>query len=138
MSKPSPDAPASNAPASDAPVRPLGLGMKRGLFQRCPNCGQGRLYRAYLKVEPTCEACGHDLSQYRADDGPAYFTILLVGHLVVAPMFFFPFMWEAPPLIVVPVALVLLTSLILLALPRVKGAFIGLLWSNRVNKDQLA
>ena len=112
-------------------TRPFKTGFLRGLNQRCPDCGKGRLFRAYLKIAPACEACGHDLSAYKADDGPAYFTILLVGHLVVAPMFFFPFMWEASPWVIVPVALVGLTTLILLLLPRVKGAFVGALWSIR-------
>jgi uncharacterized protein (DUF983 family) len=114
-----------------AEPRPFLSGLKRGLRQRCPDCGQGRLYRAYLKVEPTCEACGHDLTAYRADDGPAYFTILLVGHLLIAPLLIFHFIWEASPWLVVPGAVIGLTALILILLPRVKGAFVGALWSIR-------
>ena len=60
-----------------APTRPFMTGLLRGLRHRCPNCGEGKLYRGYLKIAPACDACGHDLSAYRADDGPAYFTILL-------------------------------------------------------------
>lgn len=112
-------------------LRPFMTGFMRGLRQRCPHCGEGRLFRAYLKVAPACEACGHNLSTYPADDGPAYFTILLVGHLVIAPMFFFPFVWETSPWVTVPVALLSLTTLILLLLPRIKGAFVGALWSIR-------
>ncbi len=119
------------AMSEPAKTRPFKTGFLRGLSHRCPDCGHGRLYRAYLKITPTCEACGHDLSAYRADDGPAYFTVLLVGHLVVAPMFFFPFVWETSPLITVPVSIIALTSLILLLLPRIKGAFVGALWSIR-------
>lgn len=112
-------------------LRPFMTGFMRGLRQHCPHCGEGRLFRAYLKVAPACEACGHNLSAYPADDGPAYFTILLVGHLVIAPMFFFPFVWETSPLVIVPAALISLTTLILLLLPRIKGAFVGALWSIR-------
>jgi len=103
--------------------------MTRGLAHRCPNCGQGRLYRAYLKVVDACQACGHDLGQYRADDGPAYFTILLVGHLIVAPMLFFSFVWKAPVVIVVPLVVVMLLLITLTMLPRVKGVLVGLLYS---------
>ncbi len=78
--------------------------LKRGFKGRCPACGEGKLYWRYLKVEPACRACGHDLAQYPADDGPAYFTILIVGHLIVAPLLLFPFIWQAP------VALVLAAS----------------------------
>lgn len=118
--------------------RPIGLGIKRGLRHRCPNCGEGQLFGRYLKVEPSCAACGHDLSQYRADDGPAYLTILLVGHLIIGPLFFFPFMWELSPWIVAPVALASLTAVVLLLLPRIKGGFIGLMWANRITEDQIA
>ncbi|MBI1406406.1 MAG: DUF983 domain-containing protein [Caulobacter sp.] len=118
--------------------RPIGLGIKRGLRHRCPNCGEGQLFGRYLKVEPNCAACGHDLSQYRADDGPAYLTILLVGHLIIGPLFFFPFMWELSPWIVAPVALISLTAVVLLLLPRIKGGFLGLMWANRITEEQIA
>ena len=115
----------------DAEPRPFTTGLARGLKHRCPQCGEGKLYKGYLKVEPTCAACGHDLSAYRADDGPAYFTILLIGHLLIAPILLFPVIWEASPWIVVPVSLTLLTTVVLAVLPRIKGAFIGGLWSIR-------
>lgn len=114
-----------------AEQRPFLTGLSRGLKHRCPNCGQGKLYKGYLKVAETCAACGHDLSSYRADDGPAYFTILLVGHLVIAPLLLFPFIWQMSPWFVLPVTLIPLTVLILVLLPRVKGAFVGGLWSIR-------
>ena len=101
----------------------------RGLSHRCPNCGEGPLYRAYLKVVDECRCCGHHLGEYRADDGPAYFTILLVGHLVIAPMLFLQWIWRAPIWLVLPLTLVPLATVTLLALPRVKGALVGLLYS---------
>lgn len=116
-------------PTEDTEKRSFALGVKRGLAYRCPNCGQGHLYIRYLKVSPACEVCGHALGEYRADDGPAYLTILLIGHLVIAPLFFFPVMWEASAWVIIPVALTALTILTLIALPRIKGGFIGLLWS---------
>ncbi len=98
-------------------------------MHRCPNCGKGRLYRAYLKVVDTCSECGHELGEYRSDDGPAYFTILLVGHLVVAPMLILSFIWKAPLTVVLPLVLVALALITLSVLPRVKGVLVGLLYS---------
>lgn len=109
--------------------RPLLPAMGRGLKHRCPACGEGRLFWRYLKVSPECPSCGHDLAQYPADDGPAYFTILIVGHVIVAPLLIFPWIWEESPLIVLPATLIPLTVLILALLPRVKGAFIGLMYA---------
>ncbi len=105
--------------------------MKRGIAFRCPHCGQGNLFRKYLKVQETCPVCGHDNGQYPADDGPAYFTILIVGHLFVAPLFLAPFILRWP---LVWVAAVLVPAVMLVALfllPRVKGAVIGLMWALR-------
>lgn len=112
-------------------ARPLWLGVRRGLAHRCPECGEGRIYRGYLKIEETCEVCGHRLGAYHADDGPAYLTILLVGHLVVAPLLLFPFIWQWPVQVVLPLTLGPLAALVLITLPRIKGAFLGALWAIR-------
>ena len=70
-------------PPDGAPDRHLGRAMWRGFRGRCPNCGQGRMFRAFLKVADSCKNCGEDLHHHRADDAPAYFVILIVGHVVV-------------------------------------------------------
>ncbi|WP_411289166.1 DUF983 domain-containing protein [Phenylobacterium sp.] len=101
----------------------------RGLKHRCPQCGQGRLFRKYLKINETCETCGLAIARYPADDGPAYLTIILVGHMIVAPLLFFPWVWEAPAYITLPGILIPLTAVILAALPRVKGGWIGLMYA---------
>ncbi|MDP3173727.1 DUF983 domain-containing protein [Phenylobacterium sp.] len=100
----------------------------RGVRGRCPACGDGPLFWRYLKVTPRCEACGHELGRHPADDGPAYLTILIVGHLVVAPLLFFPIIWQASPAIVLPATLIPLAAVTLALLPRVKGGFIGVLY----------
>lgn len=107
----------------------MGIGLKRGIAGRCPACGQGRLFRAYLKVERLCAVCDHDNGQYPADDAPPYFTILLVGHLVVAPLLAFSFIWTWPTAWVLATLLPLVGGVSLLALPLVKGAVVGVLWA---------
>lgn len=66
-----------------SPGMTLGLALKRGFLGRCPNCGEGRLFRAFVKVADHCEACGEPFRYHRADDFPAYLVIVLVGHIVV-------------------------------------------------------
>ena len=104
------------------------LGMKRGMALRCPNCGEGRLYRKYLKVQ-ACEACGHDNARYPADDAPPYFTILIVGHLIVAPLLFFPWIWQANIWLVLATVMPALLLATLAFLPVVKGAVVGVHWA---------
>lgn len=110
----------------------------RGLKGKCPECGEGRLFWRYLKVQPDCEACGHDLAQYPADDGPAYVTILVIGHVVVAPLLLFPFIWQAPIGLVLPITLIPLAFITLGLLPLIKGGFIGLLWALKVRNADAA
>ncbi len=117
---------------------PLLRALLRGLRERCPECGEGHLFYRYLKVSPVCEVCGHDLDQYPADDGPAYFTILLVGHIIVLPTLLFPIVWRAPVAIVIPAVLIPLAALTLLILPRVKGAVVGALYTLKVHRGDAA
>ena len=55
----------------------------RGFRGRCPACGDGRLFRSFLKVNESCSECGEELHHHRADDFPAYLVIVIVGHIVV-------------------------------------------------------
>ena len=75
-------------PADQPPiVRPHSLwrAMARGVVGRCPRCGQGRLFRAFLKPVDRCGRCDQDWSLQRADDFPAYASLFITGHLV-APL----------------------------------------------------
>ena len=55
----------------------------RGLRGRCPACGNGRMFRKFLKVNDACPQCGEELHHHRADDFPAYLVIVIVGHILV-------------------------------------------------------
>src|ERR1700734_1383449 len=57
--------------------------MKRGFRGRCPRCGEGKLFRAFLKVDNNCSVCGLDFTPHRAADLPAYLVIVIVGPIVV-------------------------------------------------------
>ena len=96
---------------------PLFRSLGRGLAHKCPACGQGRLYGRYLKVQPDCGHCDHPLSRYPADDGPAYLTILLIGHLIIAPLLIFPIVWEAPAYYSLPILLSSISVVTLAVLP---------------------
>jgi uncharacterized protein (DUF983 family) len=115
--------------AAVAPKRSILTGLGRGLAGHCPNCGKGRLFFGYLKVRPLCDACGHDNAQYPADDAPPYFTILIVGHIVIGPALAFGFIETWPIETLLAVTLPTLSALTLGLLPRVKGAVIGAQWA---------
>jgi len=113
--------------------RRLWPALVNGFRRRCPNCGQGALYGRYLKVVDACPNCGEDLHHHRADDAPPYFTIVLVGHIVV-PSILLLEQVAAPPSWVHAVIWLPLTLLLALTLlPRVKGAVVGLQWAKRMH-----
>lgn len=119
--------------AASPPERDVWLAMKRGLRCRCPRCGEGKLFRAFLKVNDTCPACGEALFHHRADDLPAYLVIVIVGHIVV-PVALSVETNFAPP---IPVQLAIYLPLTLfsalLLLQPVKGAVVGLQWALRMH-----
>ncbi len=113
--------------------RPLGLALRRGWQGRCPNCGAGPMMRSYLKVRDTCPVCGEDLSHHRADDGPAYLTILVVGH-ILAPLLYFVFVRYRPePLVLATIFTTATVALALFLLPRFKGMFVAFQWTRRMH-----
>lgn len=106
--------------------------MVRGWRGRCPNCGGGPLLFGYLKVHDQCTVCEQELYHHRADDGPAYLTILVVGHLM-APLLHIVFvMWRPEPIFLFTIFAVGTVALSLYLLPRLKGALIGFQWAKEM------
>ena len=116
-----------------SPDRPLFAALWRGFRQRCPNCGRGALFHRYLKVAEACPACGEALHHQRADDAPPYVTIVVVGHIVVPLVLLAERAWAPPVFVHWLLWLPLCLLLVLLLLPRLKGALIGMQWACRMH-----
>ncbi|MGR3804893.1 DUF983 domain-containing protein [Marinibacterium profundimaris] len=105
----------------------------KGWRRKCPCCGSGPLLRGYLTVTPVCPVCREELFHHRADDGPAYLTILFVGHLM-APLLLFVFeTWRPEPMVLFTIFTVGCVALSLYLLPRLKGAMIGFQWARMLH-----
>jgi uncharacterized protein (DUF983 family) len=110
------------------------IALKRGIFLRCPQCGQGRLLSGYLTQAENCAVCHEDFTAIRADDAPPWLTIFIVGH-IMAPIILTVESYKHMSLwaeLTLMSALALL--LVFLILPRAKGFFIALTWALRQNK----
>ncbi|WP_420344914.1 DUF983 domain-containing protein [Paenirhodobacter sp.] len=116
--------------ADDRPVRAAIL---RGLACRCPACGKGPLLQGYLGVRPACPACGEDFRAQRADDGPAYLTILIVGHLLAPTLLWVWVAFRPAPLVLIAIFATGSVALSLLLLPRLKGMIVAIQWSRRMH-----
>lgn len=109
------------------PMPDVPTAMLRGARGLCPACGQTRLFAGYLRVAERCAACEAPLGEIRADDAPPYFTILIVGHIVVPVMYFLERAY-APSLLLQTAIWVPVTTVLTLALLRpIKGATLGLM-----------
>ncbi|MDO5705642.1 MAG: DUF983 domain-containing protein [Paracoccus sp. (in: a-proteobacteria)] len=118
---------------NDTLERQTGAAMRRGFVGKCPSCGEGRLLHSYLKVNDACPDCGEELHHQRADDGPAYLTILLVSHLG-APLLLWVYMAFRPSPMTMLIGFSLGAIILsLLLLPRIKGAMVGLQWARRMH-----
>ena len=112
---------------------PLGPALMRGWRRSCPNCGKGSVLYNYLKVHDNCRICGQDLHHHRADDGPAYITILIVGH-ILAPLLHVVFVTFRPePWIMALGFGTVCVALSLYLLPRIKGVIIAFQWARNLN-----
>ena len=124
-----------NQPAETAEPakRPLAQAMARGFRSRCPHCGEGDLFCAWMKPVEACPACGEDMSHQRADDAPPYITIVLTGHILVPLMLAVQFATDFPMLAYLAIYLPLTAITAIGLMQPVKGAVIGLQWALRMH-----
>ena len=115
---------------AERPTKPAVL---LGLRLRCPNCGEGKLFKSYVKPVDTCATCGEDFTHQRADDGPAYIVILIVCHIIgfMLHLLFEPL--GRDPILLLLALIPTAVILSLWMLPRVKGGLIAFQWAKRMH-----
>jgi uncharacterized protein (DUF983 family) len=119
--------------SAPAAKRDLWTALKRGLRGRCPRCGEGKLFRAFLKVDDHCSVCGQDFTAHRADDLPAYLVIVIVGHIVVPAALWIETNYSPPVALQLAIYLPFTLIASLLLLQPVKGAVVGIQWALRMH-----
>lgn len=116
----------------DQSLRETWPAMLKGWRCTCPNCGSGPLLTGYLTVRKSCTVCREEFFHHRADDGPAYLTILIVAK-IMGPLLLVVFQaWRPEPLVLFGIFALGSVALSLYLLPRLKGAIVGLQWARRM------
>ena len=105
--------------------------MLRGWRRCCPRCGAGGMFSVYLSVAPTCRRCGFDFETIRSDDVAPYFTIVIVGHIVVPAVLVTEQLASPPSWLELAIFMPLTLAFTLALLPFVKGAVMGAIWSSK-------
>jgi uncharacterized protein (DUF983 family) len=116
-----------------AEKRDVWTAIKRGFRGRCPRCGEGKLFRAFLKVDNNCSVCGLDFTPHRADDLPAYLVIIIVGHIVVPTALLIETNYSPPVWLQLAIYLPVTLVASLALLQPVKGAVVGMQWALRMH-----
>jgi uncharacterized protein (DUF983 family) len=119
--------------SAPAAKRDVWTSIKRGFRCRCPRCGEGKLFRAFLKVDNNCSVCGLDFTPHRADDLPAYLVIVIVGHIVVPAALMIETNYAPPVALQLAIYLPFTFIASLLLLQPVKGAVVGMQWALRMH-----
>ncbi len=107
--------------------------MWRGALGKCPACNTRSLFAKYLKIADKCGGGGLVLEGHQADDAPPYFTIFIVGHIIVPVALIVERSYQPPLLVHAAVFCVLAIVVSLISLPIVKGAVVGLQWALRMH-----
>lgn len=126
-----PSAEALYSPA--LPERPVWPAIRKGMAHRCPSCGEGRLYSGYLKLKSECGNCGEDLSRARADDGPAYLSILLTAKVMGTLQLLVYELYQPPAWVMAVTFSIGVVVMALALLPRFKGLIVGVQWAKRMH-----
>ena len=113
--------------------RDVWTSIKRGFRGRCPRCGEGKLFRAFLKVDNNCSVCDLDFTPHRADDLPAYLVIVIVGHIVVPTALMIETNYSPPVGLQLAIYLPFTLVASLALLQPVKGAVVGMQWALRMH-----
>tara|TARA_B100000989_G_C19435088_1_gene424770 strand:+ start:526 stop:891 length:366 start_codon:yes stop_codon:yes gene_type:complete len=102
------------------------LFIKRGFKKSCPVCGNKSIFISYIKLVNKCSSCNTNFTKFKTDDGPAYCTIFVVGHLIIPCILFLERLSSPPPLWFQLVFWPILTIILSIwLLPKMKGAFLA-------------
>lgn len=122
------DAKLAATPAQTALPTGAAQALWRGFRGRCPACGEGKLFRKFLKVNDACPHCGEEMHHHRADDFPAYLVIIIVGHILV-PIVLAVETHVAPPIVLSMTMWPLVALAMTLGLLQpIKGAVVAIQW----------
>lgn len=110
----------------------------RGVRNRCPSCGEARLFPRFLKPVETCPVCAQDWSRQQADDFPAYLSILLTGHLTAPVIIVLVSKSGLPTWVIGAILVTMVLALSIALIQPSKGAVMALLWKLGVNGNPTA
>lgn len=102
---------------------------------RCHHCGEGPMFKAWLKLAERCERCGLNYRFAAPDDGPAFFSLCIVALPLIFVVVWLQVAFEPPWWVHLLTSFPLLIVGCLLPLRPIKGWLVA---SQYVHKAQEA
>lgn len=92
------------------------------------------MFKGYLTIGEACASCDLPFEPLRADDAPAYFTIAIVGHIVVSGLLALESYAHPPSWVQLSIWLPTTLVMTLGLLPFIKGAVMAAIYcANRTD-----
>jgi uncharacterized protein (DUF983 family) len=111
--------------------------LSAGLKCRCPNCGEGRVYRGFLTFKDRCDACEADLTIADAGDGPSFFVMFAALILIAPSAMFFEFAVRPPGWVHILIWPPITIGFCLLMLRPIKALLFALQWKHKAGEARL-
>lgn len=102
--------------------------LKFGLARKCPRCGKSYVFKGYLSIQDCCSVCELNFQDIRSDDMPAYFTIAIIGHLLLPLAYWVNLVYDFSLRVNLMLWLPLTALLTLFLLPYIKGLSMSIVW----------
>lgn len=125
--------------AASSPSVPTERGKFRWIFKcgwegLCPRCGEGRMFRSWLKIVERCEKCGLNYRFAAPDDGPAFFSLCIIALPLIAIVVWIQVAFEPPFWVHLLTSFPLMALGTLLPLRPIKGWLVASQFVNRAQE----
>lgn len=117
------------------PARKIWPAVFNGLRCRCPKCGEGKLYPAFIEQVDVCGHCGEPLGTYNVGLLLPFVVIMTVAHVLIAVILAMEVSGKNSSgtylTVLVPLSVIIPFAL----LRSVKGGLIGILWARGLSDE---
>ena len=108
--------------------------MRCGWKGLCPRCGEGRMFKSWLKIVERCDRCGLDYRFAAPDDGPAFFSLCIIALPLIAIVVWIQLAFDPPFWVHLVTSIPLMVAGTLLPLRPIKGWLVASQYVNRAQE----
>jgi uncharacterized protein (DUF983 family) len=100
----------------------------------CPRCGEGKMFRKWLKLADTCPTCGLNYNFAAPDDGPAFFSLCIIAFPLIFFVVWLQVTFDPPFWVHLVTSFPLLGFGCIFPLQPIKGWLVASQWVNKAQE----